>query len=236
LAYQVRVINFEGPLDLLLQLVERSQLEITEISLTSVTEQYLGYLDQIEEHEPADLGQFIELAARLMYIKSLALLPDHELDQEPEVIALREELADYQRYRDAAGQLDRLLRNNQTSYSRRQATQLAPQDLPLPDLTVTELANVFTAVLQKLPPASQTTKLATKVSLEEMMNQLLEHAAEPGANLQSFLEQRHDRQEIVVAFLALLELTKAGRLSVRQDKQFGDMILSNESPEPSPVD
>ena len=82
---RIRVENFEGPLDLLLQLIEQDELDITKVSLLEVTEQYINYLEEVEDKEPEMLADFLLIAAKLLYIKSKVLLPEIELENEDEI-------------------------------------------------------------------------------------------------------------------------------------------------------
>ena len=224
MAYQVALLNFEGPLDLLLQLVEGAKLEITTISLAEVTEQYLRHLEKLDLHEPAELNQFVELATRLTYIKSLALLPATESDSDDEVQALRDELGEYQRYKQAAGYLDTLSQFGPRSHRRTVTPVLPPAPLAPGAITLDRLTQAFADVLSRLPAVAEN-GIGESITLEDMMAQLVAYATSTPRPIRAFLEGLADRTELRVAFLALLELVKSGDLSVSQGGQFGDMMV-----------
>ncbi|HSH31653.1 MAG TPA: segregation/condensation protein A [Candidatus Saccharimonadales bacterium] len=232
MTYHIALLNFEGPLDLLLQLIERSQLQITEISLAGVTEQYLAYIGQINDLHPAELNRFIELASKLIYIKSLALLPAATGPaDEAELTELAEQLAEYRQYQKATAYLKSLLAQGKRSWSRPpQATMQSTEAttwLPAPpNLELELLQQAFAAALAKLPPAQPNTTLSRKVSLEEMtkrIRQVMRSGRQ--SHLSQLVEVAADRMEALVLFLALLELVKSGQLQVSQDNQFDDIRL-----------
>lgn len=223
-SYQVALLNFEGPLDLLLQLVEGKQLDVTAISLGTVTEQYTTYLTQLETHDPSELNQFVELATRLSYIKSLALLPASRDEGEAEVASLRQELEEYRRYKQAASYLNSLIEAGVRSHTRTPTERALPVELEAGDLSLDQLATAFTDVLRRLPPVAA--GMGESITLEEMSARLLGYATARPKPLRPFLEDLADRLELIVAFLALLELTKDAQLTVSQASQFDDMMVS----------
>ncbi len=222
--YQVAVLNFEGPLDLLLQLVEKSQLEVTAISLAELTEQYLAYLDKLQAISTKDLHQFIELASRLVYIKSLALLPDSRLESDPGVRELREQLATYQRYHAAAKYLSDLLGGGR-SFRRPSVKVQASPTTPMPHMELNELSAVFRQLLAKMPKPGTELQVTPTITLEDMIKQLSNFMQHSHAKLEDFLGNLSSRLELIIAFLATLELVKSGWLVVTQDQQFGTITL-----------
>lgn len=228
MSYQVELLNFEGPLDLLMQLIERSELDVTEISLSEVTEQYLGYIDQIEDLDPEQLNWFIGLAARLLHIKSLALLPG-ALDQETdiEVEELKEQLERYRHYQKAAVYLHQLLERG-SSWERPVKPVVAPASLPLPRLSLVELERVFASALSRLEEEPPETVLEKVPSLEEMVLRVEHYRRHGEGNLTQLVASCRSRIEAVVLFMAILELVRTGEIQVAQSDQFGDMILVNE--------
>ncbi|MBW3538022.1 segregation/condensation protein A [Candidatus Parcubacteria bacterium] len=230
--YQVALLNFEGPLDLLLQLIERSELEITQISLADVTEQYLEYIERLNRLDPEELNRFLELASRLVYIKSLALLPGTaDRVDETEISELAEQLAEYRRYQKATEYLKRLLAEGRRSWSRPPEAAardaVAAGELPAPpNLELEPLRRAFAAALAKLPPAATDATLGRTVSLTEMTERI-RRWARPGraTGLGQLLRTAADRMEVLVLFLALLELVKSGHIRVSQSGQFDDIQL-----------
>jgi segregation and condensation protein A len=227
MSYQVALLGFEGPLDLLLQLVEKSELSITELPLGELTEQYLAHTAQLQGLDPHDLSQFIELATRLVYLKSLALLPaGNQMEAIEGVGQLQQELWEYARYHQAANQLGDMLAGGASSSRRGGRNTLEPDRLPVTGLSLSKLQSVFSDVLSRLPEVRTSAGLGAMVTQEQMSDKLLAYAQNMPLPLRPFLESLADRMELVVAFLALLELVRSAQLSVAQDKQFDDMMVS----------
>jgi segregation and condensation protein A len=228
MSYQVALLNFEGPLDLLLQLIERSEVEITEISLASVTEQYLQHIGQLSNLDPLELNQFVELAAKLMYIKSLALLPSMESEEaEQEISELAEQLERYRHYQKATNYLNQLLRAPKRSWHREQKVSLPPDKLPDPTIDLETLNQFFQSAIARLP-VNDETNLEAEVSIDQMIERIRSyvHQTVP-ASLSHLLRTAKTRMEALVLFLALLELIKEGTLAVEQHNQFDDIVMTN---------
>ena len=122
---KIRISNFEGPLDLLLQLIEKEELDITEVSLLQVTEQYLDYLEKVEDKKPDELADFLLIAAKLLYIKSRVLLPELEMDEEENATDLAVQLKMYKKYVAARKIIQRRFENDNFPFSRPEGSLLA---------------------------------------------------------------------------------------------------------------
>lgn len=223
MSHTVVVKEFEGPLGLLLELVEGGKLEVTAISVAHVTAQYLARLKQLTV-TPAELGEFLQLGARLLYIKSLALLPQapHDTEQTDELRQLNRELSDYRRFQAAARELAN--RAHSGTWERRVTERLAPADLPLPNLELSTLAGAFTAALKRLEPARETKIIPEHISQASIMHRLRARLTS-GFGLQEVLDACRHRLEIIVTFLALLELIRNGDARVTQANQFAPIIV-----------
>jgi segregation and condensation protein A len=220
--HTVAVGQFEGPLGLLLDLVESGQIEISTISIGDITSRYLAKIAQMEVETPEELADFVELGARLLYIKSLSLLPDQS-DTEPkeEMARLNQELAVYRQMQTAAKLLSDRLASR--SWSRTLTDRLDPSELPYPDLVTTQLSQAFAKVLSRQIPVAPVgvirRHLSQKVVIEKQRGEL----ANGGFSLQSLVSRCRDRLEIIVTFLALLELWREGVATVVQSGQFEDI-------------
>src|SRR3989344_3944693 len=141
--YEVKLDQFSGPLDKLLELIEEKKLEVTTISLATVTDDFLNYLKAMADHEkhPSVLADFVVVAARLLLIKSKALLPSLELTQEEEmdIRDLESRLKIYQEYRNASVLLQKLWAESQQSFARQYLMNLPPVFYPPQDLKVEDL-------------------------------------------------------------------------------------------------
>ncbi len=227
MSYTAKLKHFEGPLDLLLQLIERSELEITEITVSSVTAQYL---EHIREIEPAagDLQEFLNLAARLVYLKSVALLPTLATEEEDaELEELAQQLELYQRYGKATAYLQKLISSSRPSYGRPVKTSLPPHKQPLPSLDLDSLAEVFQQELNKLP-ALPTASLEEQIDLEEGCRRVRTGLKSGITELGPLIRTASQRYEALVMFLALLEMIKTGEVSASQTAPYGDIQLGYE--------
>lgn len=229
-AFQLRLPVFEGPLDLLLFLIEREQLDITAVSLVQVTDQYLSFLRSGEQVDAAALAEFIAIAARLLLIKSRALLPrpltpDEEEEDLSEDLVRR--LREYRRFKEAAAQLRELAEGGLHSYPR----MTPPTGLPVPTgldgVTVEKLAKIVQEVLARQPeeePAIVMPRLI--VTVEEKVAELTSTIRRSGTlSFRAFISSCHSRLEVIVSFLAVLELIKSLKLRAEQDDLFGEISL-----------
>jgi segregation and condensation protein A len=242
--YVVHLPVFEGPLDLLLHLIEKRQMEITTISLMAVTDQYLAYLRQWEtETLPlANMAAFVAIAARLLYIKSQSLLPQNskeEVGTDMESAAtmaedLQRHLIEYKlakevalllRQREEAG----LQTHGRSGLLAGIEAQLAWAPPTLTGLEASSLARAFQRLLELQARdeenGSHLMPIA-RVRVSERIAEILSHLQEkPSMLLSEVLEHEHSRLVIIVTFLAVLELWKWQRIDVRQDDLLGPIIL-----------
>ncbi len=227
-AFQLQLPVFEGPLDLLLYLIEREELDITAVSLVQVTDQYLSYLRSGEQIDATALAEFIAIGARLLYLKSRALLPQPPADEEPEEELgedLVRRLREYRRFKEAAGALRDLEEQGLRAYPR-----LAPAtDLPLPTgldgVTLDLLLRIFQEVLEREEEEEpEGVVQRQEVTVEQKVAELSERLGRKRRlSFRAFISSCRSRIEVVVAFMAVLELIKALQLSAEQDALFGDI-------------
>lgn len=234
--YQVQLPVFEGPLELLLYLVEREELDITTIALAQVTDQYLAYIAEMERRHPKDLADFLAVAAKLLLIKSLALLPRPPV-MNPEAEAagddLVRQLQAYKRYKEAAALLQEREQQGLRSYVR-----IAPLPRPEPqlDLSSVTLDALLAAVQEALnalpaPPVGEVIAPIT-VTIGEQIARIEEQIAlRQRVRFHEFLSAATSRVEIIVTLLAVLELVKQKRARVWQEQLFGEILIEQEEPE-----
>ncbi len=231
MAYEVQIASFEGPLDLLLQLVEAQKLEITEISLVEVTDPFVAHLRAHQgELSPQELADFLYIAAKLVYLKSKALVPtlvDPLLEEGPD---LATQLKLYQVFVQAANQLGVLAKANQDSWSRMKP-YVAPAKqafLPPQGIGPLELSQLFHTVVRRLEPLARLPRVAIErvMSLEEKMRHLGARLARfRRLSFHAFLAESDSRLDIAVGFLALLELIKQRVVRVEQPELFSEIHL-----------
>lgn len=230
-ALTVKTPVYEGPLDLLLDLIEKRKLLINDISLAEVAEEYITRVNGMDEMPVGDTADFVALAATLLLIKSRSLLPTLELSSEEErdIKELEYRLATYQLIKEAARGLGVALRSPILF----EGAWREPDPLFLPDTAVTQasLHNTARLLLEGFPQAPSLPKVNVKktISLEEMIDGLRGRIT--SALRLSFKEfaGHKEKGEVILGFLALLELVKQGIIKASQDKKFGDIVLESDS-------
>lgn len=233
MSFAVRLAAFEGPLDLLLQLVESAKLPISEVSLIEVTDPFLAHLEAHRAEIPTEeLADFLVIAAKLVYLKSKALLPtliDPALEEGPD---LASQLRAYQTFVNAAKRFAEMIRTGVGSYGRAKA-MMPPLDLQtsLPASCTPEvLQGVYLSVIKRLQPIVHLPKVAIErvVTIEEKMSSLVSRVR--GAmrvSFHRFLAESETRMEAVVTFLALLELLHRHEIKIEQSDLFSDIHVSS---------
>jgi len=229
--HKVKVQYFEGPLDLLLQLIEDNKLEITKVSLAQVTEQYIQVLNQSakEQIKAEELADFLVVAARLLLIKSRALLPFLEWGDEEEGEELTKQLKIYKEYLEAMKAIQKMIGKKRLSFSREKLLVFEPIGFaPPPKLTKDKLGEAFADIIRGLDPfLNLPTEVVRKtINIQEKIAQLRERIFRQ-ANTRFFeiLKEAKDKTEIIVSFLALLELIKQRTIVVKQSKIFDDIEI-----------
>jgi segregation and condensation protein A len=240
--YQVRLPVFEGPLDLLLHLIEHEELDITSVSLAQVTDQYLVYLSLMAEPPAEVLADFLVVAAKLLLIKSRALLP-----QPPGILSTEEEdvgeglarqLIEYRRFKRAAESLRQREEAGLRAYLRLAPPPRLERSLDLEDVTLDDLVVALRQALSIAPPAPPVSEVVAPVTITIADRISAIQTALRGSARVSFnrlLTEATSRLEIIVTFLAVLELIKSGHVDVRQNRLFGEIfILAQPAPPPEP--
>ncbi|CAN5563337.1 ScpA family protein [soil metagenome] len=238
-AYAVTLPLFQGPLDLLLQLIEKQELDINEISLVTVTDQYLQTIDQMQEIEPDALADFLVVASRLLYIKSRSLLPQprppDEGEEEDSTDALIKQLLEYRQFKQVAESLRAREDLGLRAYTRTAPRPVVEKQLDLSNVDLTKLHAVLRKVLQRIPsdpplPRVKTYPITVAEQIENVRHYLQSTA--PGHNAASvpipFIEvlgRGWTRIEVIVTFLAILELIKQRQIQVIQETVFGEIGL-----------
>jgi segregation and condensation protein A len=230
--FNIQTDVYSGPLDLLIDLIEKRKLLVNDISLASVTDDYMQYVAQFEKSPLRDMADFIVLASTLLLLKSKSLLPILELtEQEEETLeSLEERLKYYQIYRNA-GKTIEILFGKTPSYERRFIPDQTP--LFLPDLFTTQeaLHRAMTDVVRNLPKKVEKPKvqIRTIVSLETMMERLKSRIeTQFRFKFNEFTGNAKERSTIIVGFLAVLEMVKQGSVLVNQTGRFHDIEIERE--------
>ena len=232
LPYRVRLELFEGPLDLLLHLIKRNEVDVRELPVAQITEQYLGYLDLMRDLNLDIAGEYLVMAATLTLIKSRMLLPSPEPEEGEEVdprADLVRQLLEYQRFREAAESLgERPLLRRDTFTREPSSDGLPPEPEGAPRLKVTlwELMEAFRAVLKRAEPDPVHQVEAEAISLRTRIDGLL---ATLGVARQitfdSLFGERPTRGYVIVTFLAVLELMKQHVVEALQEESLGPIMI-----------
>jgi len=236
--YQVRLEVFEGPLDLLLYLIRREELNIYDIPIERITAQYLEYLDMMQMLDLSIAGEFLVMAATLMMIKSRMLLPPEEraspADEEEETDPrwdLVRRLVEYKKFKDAARFLEQLERRQSDVFTRHDVVEsgaTVPAGPPaLEDVSIFDLLGAFQAALKRIGGDEDLREIfAERYTVGEKIDQLLELLREHGEiSVTGLFEQMRSRHEIVVTFLAVLELIRLQQVEAVQSGAFGEIVI-----------
>jgi segregation and condensation protein A len=247
LPYQVRIENFEGPLDLLLHLIKKNEINIYDIPVAMIAQQYLEYLEAMEELNLNVAGDFLVMAATLLQIKSKMLLPvDETVDDEEEGPDPREELVrrllEYKAFKEAARQLDDQEKVWRETFWRERATSVeeVEEELSLENVSLFDLVDALKEVLERNPSSRLIEIVPDNLTVRERMNIILETLeGKDSVSFAALFEESGHRMMVVVTFLALLELMRLRVIRVFQAETFGPILVSRKFslvPDPAELD
>lgn len=232
MTYHVRLKLFEGPLDLLLHLIRRDKINIYDIPISHITREYLGYLEIMQEFELEIAGEFFVMAATLMRIKSQMLLPRHEglEEEEPDPRdELVRNLVAYRTFKEAAQQFAAKEEERRRVYTRPPGTapeEEAAAEEPAPDVSIFDLLEALQAVLKNMKGKAVYRIIPEAVTVEQKIEAIRSAVTSRGEVLFTELfAGEFTRIEIIVTFLAILEMIKGGELGARQLSQGTDIWL-----------
>ena len=228
---RVQLEIFEGPLDLLLHLIKKNEVSITDIPIAMITEQYLATLEVMQSLNLDVAGEFLVMAATLVHIKSRMLLPlaDDEDDEEegadPRAELVRR-LLEYQRFKDAAAELERrdVLSRDVFARAAPPAEEIDPPGFR--EVSVFELLSALRRVMERLPKDAVHEVSLEKITVREKMTLLLDILCAQGHTLfEALFAGVKTRMEVVVTFLAMLELVKARAIRIFQEEMSGPIQI-----------
>lgn len=233
--YQVRLDSFEGPLDLLLHLIKKNEINIYDIPIALITQQYLDYLSLMTSLNLSVAGDFLVMAATLVHIKSRMLLPPDEKEPDDEEGPdPREELVrrllEYKQFKEAASQLDHRERLWRDVFGREPGPPVPAQsddEALLDDVTLFDLVDCLQAVLARTPNKRLIEITPESFTVKDRMNAILESLAEKeSVTFLSLFEGQGQRLLIIVTFLALLELARLKLVRIFQGVAFGPILVT----------
>lgn len=230
---RVQLELFEGPLDLLLHLIKKNEVSITDIPIAAITEQYLATLDVMQSLNLDVAGEFLVMAATLVHIKSRMLLPvaddedDEEEGSDPRAELVRR-LLEYQRFKDAADQLEsrEILTRDVFVRSAPPVEEVEPRGFG--EVSVFELLTALRRVIERLPKDSVHEVSLEKISVREKMTLILDILRLNGKALfESLFAEVKTRMEVIVTFLAMLELVKVRAIKIVQEEMSGPIQIES---------
>ena len=248
LPYQVRIDNFEGPLDLLLHLIKKNEINIYDIPIAMIAQQYLSYIEAMKDLNLTVAGEFLVMAATLLQIKSKMLLPlDESAEDEEDGPDPREELVrrllEYKTFKEAARELDTQERMWREIYSRPAVSLEAgdePDEAVLDNIGLFDLVDALQAMLNRNPGKQLLEIIPDNLTVRDRMNCILEALeGQESIGFEALFEASCHRLVIIVTFLALLELIRLRTVRVHQAENFGPILVSRAFslvPDPAELD
>ncbi|HSM25863.1 MAG TPA: segregation/condensation protein A [Anaerolineaceae bacterium] len=238
--YRIETDLYQGPLDLLLELIEKAELDITKLALAKVTDQYLAYLKKLEFENPSEVSSFLVIASKLLQIKSQALLPklSSEIlgadEEEDPGEALAQQLIIYKKFKEISMWLSEREVEGLRTYLR-----VAPPPkinfqpkLDLTGITLEDLITVANEIFANNQPLRELDSVINlpRVTIKERITTILDHLRIfHKSTFQNLLVNKKSRVELVVTFLALLELVKRHIIDANQPELFGEINLKSEN-------
>ncbi len=232
----VKISAYEGPFDLLLDLIKKNEMDILNIEISVITKQYLDYLKQMKEFDLEIAGEFLVMAATLIYIKSKMLLPlaenqDDEEGEDPRSELVRK-LLEYQAFREAAKNLGLLEDERGRVFTRQVAdyylSNLSPEDIQIDTFSANlfDLLNAFQSVLNGIAKDAIHEVFEEVISIEQKIEDVKKVLTERGSvKFRELFGERFTKNELIATFLALLEIVRSKFAQVLQEKQFGDILI-----------
>ena len=232
--YKVKLEVFEGPLDLLLYLIKKDEVDIYDISIERITQQYLEFMDAFKVLDLEMAGEFVVMAANLIYIKSRALLPAHvqppeeEAEEDDPRWDLIRQLVEYKKFKDAAAQLSQRELDQSNLFTRLPDGPDQVAERPLGEVSVFDLIAAFNKILKRIGEKSEDLReiFEENYSVSDKIDLIMKMTASGVAlKFTELFASAASRTEVVVTFLALLELVRLKQLSLVQGEAFGEIEL-----------
>ena len=230
--YQVTTPVYHGPLDLLLQLIERAEFDITKLSLAHVTDQYLIYIKQLPQLSAEEISAFLVIAAKLIQIKSEMLLPrppKRDSGEEDPGEALARQLLLYRQFKRVSESLDELQRLDRRTYLSLSSIPQIEGRLRLTDISIADLVDAAILVYARKPEKLGSLDSAIpppKITIRQKISLVTEHLRRFGrSSFRSIVGQKQSREEIGITFIAMLELVRLHFVDVYQESLFSDIEI-----------
>jgi segregation and condensation protein A len=227
--YKIKLEKFEGPLDLLLQLIEGQKLQITDVSLAQVTDQYVEYIHAATAINPEEIADFLLVAAKLLYAKSKEILPQAIWDEEEDEIDLAEQLKIYKEYHDASKLIDKMARKETFTYSRiSQIVHKAEAGFyPSENIKMSAMQELFALALKRLEPIIYIPKaiIEKTITITEKIREIKIAIKEAVSMDFKKLLKKGGKTDTIMSFLAMLELIKQHDIEADQGDLFDTITI-----------
>ena len=237
MSYKIHLDNFEGPLDLLLYFIRRDELDIYDIPIAKITRDFINVIEEWKKLNILIAGDFIVMASTLMRIKARIMIPRPDIDEDGEIIdprtELMQQLINYRRYRDAAGMLENLAIERKNFIPRQFKQEVTTDEnselgIYFRDISLYELARLFKVAMENRPVISQFELNREPIKLEKQKELIMKFFDGEGRiKLNNLISTLKSKMEIIVTFLAVLDLVKEGICTITQSEIFGQIELIN---------
>jgi len=229
----VKINAFEGPLGLLLKIIEKEEMDITQISLAKIANQYIEYVNSSQNINPNEMADFLVVAARLLLIKSKALLPYLFPEEEEEIEELERQLKMYKEFLEAMKKIEKIIGKKKFMFAREfnRKAAMAGVNLfsPPKNLKAGDMKIVLEELIGRIKPPEKLKeeRLEANINIEDKIKEIRRMALDKlKVGLSAVLKSASSKTEIIVIFLAMLELIKQRDISVSQEGLFNEIIIS----------
>ncbi len=224
--FKIKVSQFEGPLDLLLSLIEKKKMHVSEVSMASVADEYVDYLKENRELPMGEIANFLVTATTIILIKSANLLPKLNIlpEEKVDMEELQGRLAVYQKIRDTAFKLKELFSGKKIFWPQRKiVSRFSPYKI-----SAAQMADAFQKLVSNLPKdeSLEITRVSRTISLETIMQKLSQRIQTTLlTSFKEFTKGKIEKVEIILSFLAMLELSRQGAIRLEQNNNFDDIYI-----------
>lgn len=228
--YQIKTDKFEGPMELLLELIEKEKMNINELSLSKVADEYLEHIKNNQNIQLENLAEFLSIASKLILIKSRALLPMLKFtdEEEEEIKDLARQLEEYKKFKEIAVRLGKMARLKRTCYSRESFSGVKSTFYPPENINGFDLRKYFQRILDEIPIIERLKEeiVSEVITLEQRINELQNSIRlKIETSFSSLVEKAADKVDVIVSFLAMLEMIKQRIVQVEQEEIFAEIKL-----------
>lgn len=236
MSYKIKLPVFEGPLDLLLYLIKKEEIDIYDIPISRITEQYLVYLEMMKAIELNIAGEFLVMAATLMHIKSKMLLPQQEKEEEEKIevdprAELVQRLLEYKKFKEAANSLAEIKKRREEVYGRVDSARLT-SDLSSEspeegfEASIFDLITAFAKVVKNVSREEFHQVIQDEFTVSQKIHDLFHMLVETQViYFTDLFKKTKNRLEAITIFLALLELIRLNEVTIKQEREFGDIKI-----------